>query len=86
MHNACPCRCRRPDTNRKSGRVYDGQWAAYSQLSSSGEVLAVFVETDGHYSVGGVKRLLYAISVVYVNINVEHTGMISVEDFSREAR
>lgn len=51
-----------------------------SQFASSGEVLAVLVEGDGHDSVGRVKGLLDAITVVDVNVDIED-AFVEAEEF-----
>jgi len=40
------------------------------------EVVSIFVEGDGHDSVGQVKRLLNSVTVVNVNVQVQNTWMI----------
>jgi len=35
------------------------------------------METNGHYPVSGIKRFFDAIAVMYVNIDVEDTGVVS---------
>lgn len=50
------------------------------QLTSAWEeVVAILMKGHRHDTVGEVKSLLNSIAVVYVNINVKYTGMISVE-------
>ena len=39
--------------------------------------VAIFVEGHGHHSIGQVERLLHAIAMMYVNIDVENARMIS---------
>ena len=50
---------------------------AYTQLARPGEVLSVLVEANSHDAVGGVERLLDAVTVVHVNVDVQHTCMIT---------
>jgi hypothetical protein len=53
--------------------------ADVAQLASAGEVLAVFVERDSHYTVGGIESFLNAVAVMYVNVNVEDSLLVSKE-------
>ena len=50
-----------------------------AQLTSTWEVLAVFVEGDGHDTVGCVEGLLNAISVVDINVDVQNALLESEE-------
>ena len=42
------------------------------KISCSREVLSILVERDSHHTVCGVERLLDSISVVDVDVNVQH--------------
>lgn len=37
------------------------------------------MEADSHYTVSGVERFLYTVSVMNININVQDTIMISAK-------
>ena len=50
---------------------------SYPEVASTGEVLAVLVEGHGHDAVSRVDRLLDAVAVVNVNIDVQHALVIS---------
>ena len=50
----------------------------YPEVASSGEIFAVFVEGDRHDSVGCVESLFNAVTMVNVNIDVQHTLVVSV--------
>ena len=41
------------------------------------EVVAIFVERNGHDSVCEIECLLYSISMVNINVQVHHTWMVS---------
>ena len=43
------------------------------KISCSREVLSILVERDSHHTVCGVERLLDSISVVNVDVNVQHS-------------
>lgn len=47
------------------------------EISSTREVLPVLVERHGHDSVGGVECFLDSITVVNVNVNVQHPLVVS---------
>jgi hypothetical protein len=49
----------------------------HPELSSSREIFAVFVEADGHHPVSGIEGLFYSITMVYIDVDVKHTIMIS---------
>ena len=49
----------------------------YVMQTSAGEVvLSVLVKGAGHYAVGEVEGLLNAVTVMDVNVDVEHAGMV----------
>ncbi len=48
----------------------------YFEVSRPRKVLPVLVEGDCHDSVRGIERLLYTVTMVNVNVNVEHPLMI----------
>jgi hypothetical protein len=43
------------------------------KFAGAREVLAVLVEGDGHDTVGAVESFFNAVTVVYVNVDVEHS-------------
>ena len=43
------------------------------------EEIAVLVKGDGHHAICQIERLLYAISMVNININVEDSWMVLQE-------
>ena len=45
----------------------------YLDVARAREVLAVLVEGDGHHAVGGVEGLLDTVTVVDVDVNVQHS-------------
>jgi hypothetical protein len=49
----------------------------HSQVARAREELAIFVKADGHDAVRGVERLLNAVTMVDVDVNVNHAGVIS---------
>lgn len=49
----------------------------YLEVSSPWEVLPILVEGDCHHPVGRVERFLYSIAMVNVNVNIQHTLMVS---------
>lgn len=49
---------------------------AYSEISCARKVLAVLVEGHGHDTVCGVERLFHTITMVNVNIYVQHSLMV----------
>lgn len=51
----------------------------HPEVSSSWEVLAVLVEGDGHDPVGGVESLLHAVTVVNVDVDVQHPLVVPWE-------
>jgi len=40
------------------------------------EVVAIFVEGNGHDPVGEIERLLYSVAMMNINVQVQHTWMI----------
>ncbi len=50
---------------------------SYSEITSSREVLAILVERHGHDSVCGVEGFLYAITMMDININIQHPLVVS---------
>ena len=44
-------------------------------MSGSGEEVAVLVKAEGHDAIGAVERLLDAVPVVDVDVNVQDSGM-----------
>ncbi len=46
-------------------------------ISSSGKVLAVFVEGDGHDSISSIKSLFDTVAMMIININVQNAMVIS---------
>jgi hypothetical protein len=46
--------------------------ANVAELTGSREILAIFVERDGHDAVGRVEGLFDAVAVVHINVNVEN--------------
>ena len=52
------------------------------KISCSREVLSILVERDSHYTVCGVERLLDAITVVDVDVNVQHSLQSQVIELS----
>lgn len=46
----------------------------YPKVACAGEVVAVFVKGQCHNAVRRVERLLHAISVMDVNVNVQHSS------------
>jgi small-conductance mechanosensitive channel len=43
------------------------------------EVLAIFVERNGHHTVGGIERFFHTITVMNVNIDIEHSLLVAEE-------
>ena len=62
--------------NRKQGHSIS------PKISCSREVLSILVERDSHYTVCGVERLLDSISVVNVDVNVQHPLQSQVIELS----
>ena len=46
--------------------------AGVGDVAGAGEEVAIFVKRDGHNAVGGVEGLLHTVSVVDVNVDVQH--------------
>lgn len=49
----------------------------HTKFACSGKELPIFVETACHDSVSGIERFLDAIPVMNVDVNVQHTVVIS---------
>jgi len=49
----------------------------YPELSGSGEIFTVFMETDGHHPVSGIECFFYSITMMYIDVDVKHAIMIS---------
>jgi hypothetical protein len=49
--------------------------ANIENVSSARKVFSKLVEAHCHYSIGGIKRFLYSISMMNVNINVQNSLM-----------
>ena len=47
-----------------------------AEVAGAGEVFSVLVEADGHHPVRGVERLLDPVTVVNVDIDVEHSLVV----------
>lgn len=47
-----------------------------AQLACAREVLAVFMEGDSHYTVGGIEGFLNAVTVMDVDVNVEDSLLV----------
>ena len=47
-----------------------------AEVAGAGEVFSVLVEADSHHSVRGVERLLDPVTVVNVDIDVEHSLVV----------
>lgn len=52
----------------------------HPELSCSRKELTIFMEAARHDTVGGIKRFLHTITMMYINIDVQHPLMISVHD------
>lgn len=52
----------------------------YSEIPSAGKVLSVLVEGHSHYPVCCVERLLYPVTMVNVNVYVQHS-LVVLEQF-----
>ena len=51
----------------------------YKSVTCAGEeVVAIFMEGDGHDAVSEVERLLDTIAVVNVDVDVQHTRVVPV--------
>ena len=50
----------------------------YPELSSSGEIFAIFMETDGHHPVSSIKSFFYPVTMMYIDVDVKHAIMISI--------
>lgn len=50
--------------------------APYLDVTCAGEEVSVLVERHGHDSVRNVERLLHAVTVVHVNVNVQHARVV----------
>ena len=51
----------------------------YSDFSRSRKVFSILVETDSHDTVCCIKRLLDAITMVHIDINVQYSIVIPVD-------
>lgn len=49
---------------------------SHPQVSGARKVLAVLVEGDGHDAVSGVERLLHAVAVMDVDVDVQHALVV----------
>lgn len=52
---------------------------AMDDVADREEVIAILVERDRHYAVSREEGLLDAITVMDVNVKVEHTRVMTVE-------
>lgn len=50
---------------------------AYPQVACAREVLSIFVEGNGHNTVGGVESLLHSVPMMDVNIYVQNSLVVS---------
>lgn len=63
--------------NRQARRRERGGKWTYTQLTSPREVFSVLVEADSHDPIGRIKCLFNTVSMVDVNVDVEHAVVIS---------
>ncbi len=49
----------------------------YPKLTRPREILSVLVEADSHHAVCGIEGLFYSISVMHINVDVEHPCVIA---------
>jgi hypothetical protein len=49
----------------------------YPELSSSGEIFAILMETDSHHPVSGIESFFYSVTMMYIDVDVKHAIMIS---------
>lgn len=57
------------------GVTFPSTFAFVVQISCPGKVIAKLVEGARHHSIGGVEGFFDSVSVMYVDVNVEHSGM-----------
>ena len=58
----------------------------YPQVAGAGEVLSVLVERERHDAVRRVKRLLHAVAVVNVDVDVQHPLVVPEQIAAQAAR
>jgi hypothetical protein len=54
-------------------------YPAYSYVAGSREELAILVKANSHDPIRSVERLLDTITMMYINVDVQHPGMISMQ-------
>jgi hypothetical protein len=59
------------------GIVLASSNANVAKLAGAGEVLAVLVKRDRHDTIGGVKSFLDTVTMVHVDIDVQHALLVS---------
>src|SRR5690349_13588439 len=51
----------------------------YLKVSSAWEVLPIFMEVHSHNPISRVKGFFHSVTVMNINVNVEHSGMVSLD-------
>ena len=75
-HSLVLSQCQCPDPGLKHC-IRTNKIITYPNLARAGEILPILVETNGHHAIGSEKGLLDTVAMVHVDVNVEHTLVIS---------
>lgn len=55
---------------------FENKHRTHPQLSSAREKFTVLVKADSHNSVSSVESLFHTITVMHINIYIEHSSMV----------
>ena len=78
------CHWRPVESCRERERREEKRSEACLEVPSSRKVLSVLVERDSHNSVRGIEGLLHSITMVNINVNVQHTLVVPEVEERRE--
>lgn len=65
-------------------RLKQAENGTYSEVTCARKVLSIFMERHGHDAVCGVEGLLYSVTVVDVDIDVQNSLMVPDEIISNK--
>jgi hypothetical protein len=54
----------------------------YPQIAGTGKELSVLMEGNGHNTVSGIERFFNAVTMVYIDINVEHSAVVTATEIN----
>lgn len=57
----------------------------YSQFTGPREIFSILVKTDCHHAISRIESFFNAISVVNIDINVQHSCVVSAVERSKSA-